>query len=168
MLIIRITLKRYAHELFAPGISGRWNSDGKKVVYAAGSVSVSVMENLVRRNGYGFNSDFAIMFIEIPDHIGITTYTPEMLPPGWNDPNDYAVSQRLGDAWYDSMATPVLKVPSAVVPQEYNYVLHSLHPDYTRIKLLAVTEFVPDKRIEAILKKHGVGKRGPGKEKKRD
>lgn len=152
MLIFRITLKRYAHELFAPGVSGRWNSDGKKVIYAAGSVSLAIMENLIRRNGYGFNKDFAIMFIEVPDDIDITTYTPEMLPTGWNNPGSYVVSQKVGDAWYDSMRTPVLKIPSAVVPQEYNYVLHSLHPDYARIKLVAVTEFVPDKRIEEILK----------------
>lgn len=156
MLFIRITLKRYAHELFAPGVSGRWNSEGKKVIYAASSVSLAIMENLVRRSGYGFNSDFAIMFIEVPDHINITAYTPETLPPGWNEPGNYAVSQPVGDAWYDSMKTAVLKIPSAVVPQEYNYVLNSHHPDYARIKLAAVTEFVPDKRIEEILKKQGL------------
>ncbi|HEY1167299.1 MAG TPA: RES family NAD+ phosphorylase [Chitinophaga sp.] len=159
MLIFRITLKRYAHELFAPGVSGRWNSDGKKVIYAASSVSLAIMENLVRRNGYGFNVDFAIMVIEVPDHISIVTYTLENLPPGWNDPGSYAVSQPVGDAWYDSMKTPVLKVPSAVVPQEFNCVLNSLHPDYVHIKLIAVTKFVPDKRIEEILKQHSITKR---------
>lgn len=159
MIIFRITLKRYAHELFAPGVSGRWNSDGRKVIYAASSVSLAIMENLVRRNGYGFNSDFAIMFIEVPDHINITTYTPEKLPPGWDDPGSYAASQPIGDAWYDAMKTPVLQIPSAVVTQEYNYVLNSLHPDYKHIKLTAVTKFVPDERIEAILKKHAIKKR---------
>jgi RES domain-containing protein len=159
MLIFRITFKRYAHELFAPGVSGRWNSDGKKVIYAAGSVSLAIMENLVRRSGYGFNSDFAIMFIEVPDHIKISTYTPEDLRPGWNDPGSFAVSQPVGDAWYDSMKTAVLKIPSAVVPQEYNYVLNSLHPDYAQIKLVAVTEFVPDERIEDILKKYSIKKK---------
>ena len=158
MLIFRITLKRYAHELFAPGVSGRWNSDGKKVIYAAGSVSLAIMENLIRRNGYGFNNDYAIMFIEVPDHIKITTYTAAMLPPGWNAPGSYAASQPVGDAWYDSMKTAVLKIPSAVVPQEYNYVLNSLHPDYVRIKLIEVTEFVPDQRIEEILKQYGIKK----------
>lgn len=159
MLIFRITLKRYAHELFAPGVSGRWNSDGKKVIYAASSVSLAIMENLVRRKGSGFNSDFAIMFIEVPDHIDIKTYSPKKLPPGWDDPGSYAISQPVGDTWYDSMKTAVLQVPSAVVPQEYNYVLNTLHPDYTRIKLVAVTEFVPDKRIEEILKKYAIKKK---------
>jgi len=45
-------------------------------------------------------------------------------------------------------------VPSAVVPQEFNYVLHYLHPDFSKIKLLEVTEYVPDPRIDDILKKY--------------
>lgn len=154
MVIVRIALKKYATTLFAPGVPGRWNSEGKKVIYAASSVSVAVMENMIYRKGYGFNKDYAIMLIGLPDNLPVTTYTPETLPKGWNDPHDYSISQPIGDSWYDEMKTPVLKVPSAVVPQEFNYVLHYLHPDFSKIKLLEVTEYVPDPRIDDILKKY--------------
>lgn len=153
MIVFRIVLKKYAHELFAPGVEGRWNSDGNKVIYTAGSISIAYMENMVRRNGYGFNDHFAIMHIELPEDMGITAYQEASLPAGWNEPRSYAVSQVIGDNWYNAGKTPVLKVPSVIVPQEYNYVLHSLHPDYTRIKLKNVTAFIPDVRIEEILKK---------------
>ncbi|MGN6510821.1 MAG: RES family NAD+ phosphorylase [Chitinophaga sp.] len=153
MTVYRIVLKRYAKNLFAPGIAGRWNSEGNKVIYAAGSISLAVMENLVRRNGYGFNRDFAIMHIDIPDDLSKTVLHAEALPMGWNDPGNYAVSQGVGDQWYDSGKTAVLQAPSVVVPEEYNFVLHSLHVDFTRCRITGVKEFVPDVRVDAILKK---------------
>ena len=152
MIVTRIVLKKYAGELFAPGIAGRWNSEGNKVVYTAGSISLAIMENLVRRKGYGFNHDFAVMYIELPDNIGITAFSSETLPKGWNHPTDHTVGQTIGDAWYTSLKTPVLKVPSAFVPEEYNFVLHSLHPHFSRIKLRDVRGFVPDERLEYVLK----------------
>jgi RES domain-containing protein len=154
MIIVRIALKKYATTLFAPGFAGRWNSEGKKVIYTAGSVSLATMENMTYRKGYGFNHDYAIMLIDLPDSLPITTYTADNLPKGWNDPFDYSVGQSVGDRWYLAMETPVLKVPSAVVPQEYNYVLHTLHPGFSKIKLIAVTGYVPDPRIEDILKNY--------------
>ncbi len=54
---------------------------------------------------------------------------------------------QIGDAWLDKGSSAVLKVPSAVVPLEYNYLLNSTHPDFTRIALQAVTDFVFDPRI---------------------
>jgi RES domain-containing protein len=153
MTVFRIVLKKYAKALFAPGFAGRWNADGNKVIYTAGSIAIAYMENMVRRNGYGFNDHFAVMHIELPESISTTIYTNQTLPPGWNAPGNYAVSQQIGDAWYNAGQTTVLQVPSVIVPQEYNYVLHTLHPDFSAVQLKAVTEFIPDARIEEILKK---------------
>lgn len=153
MIVYRIVLKRYAKNLFAPGIAGRWNSEGNKVIYTAGSISLTIMENLIRRNGYGFNKDFAIMYIQIPDSIPITVLDLHSLPLGWSQPDDYSISQPVGDEWYNSGKTAVLQVPSSVVPLEYNFVLHATHIDFTKCKIIEVKDFIPDGRIEAILKK---------------
>jgi hypothetical protein len=58
MLVYRITHKIYGKQLFASGLEGRRNSDGKKVIYAAGSIALAFLENMIRRQGVGFNSDF--------------------------------------------------------------------------------------------------------------
>lgn len=156
MLVVRIVHKLYAHSLFASGMRGRWNSSGNKVIYASETVALALLENMVRRQGVGFNSDFKIMFIEIPDDTVIESITETDLEAGWRDPNDYSQCQPLGDWWFSAGKALVLKVPSAVMPLSYNFVVNTLHPDYSDVALVEVTDLVPDPRIEAILKRYGV------------
>jgi RES domain-containing protein len=154
MLAYRITFKQYSKELFAPGLAGRWNGAGRKVIYCAESLALAFLENMVRRQGVGFNDDFKIMILEIPDDLTVQTVLADRLAAGWRAFTDYSICQPIGNAWYDEGIHPVLKVPSAVLPESYNYVLHSLHPDFKKITLLQVADLVPDERIEALLKKY--------------
>ncbi|HTN08089.1 RES family NAD+ phosphorylase [Agriterribacter sp.] len=154
MLVYRIVHKAYSQTLFAPGISGRWNGKGRKVVYTAESVPLAFLENMIRRKGVGFNGDFKIMIIEIPDTLSITEIKETDMKNGWRDFTDYSKCQPLGNAWYDKSDTPVLKVPSAVLPGNFNYVLNPMHPHYTQIALIETTNLVPDERIEDILKRY--------------
>jgi RES domain-containing protein len=154
MLVYRITHKSYSKELFASGIKGRWNGVGKKVIYCADSIALAFLENMVRRQGAGFNDDFKIMIVEIPDDLNVTVLNIDDLKDGWREFEDYSKCQPLGDHWYDEGKTTVLKVPSAVLPDSSNYVINSTHPDYKKIQLLDVTDLIPDKRIDDILKKY--------------
>jgi RES domain-containing protein len=154
MLAYRIVHKIYSKNLFASGAKGRWNSAGKKVIYAAESIPLAFLENMVRRQGVGFNDDFKIIIIEIPDKIVISEINTSKLEDGWRDFNDYSKCQHLGDKWYDAGKSLVLKVPSAVIPESINYVINSEHSDFGLIKLIQTTELIPDERIEDILKKY--------------
>jgi RES domain-containing protein len=152
MLVFRILHKKYGDPLFAPGIAGRWNSPGKKVLYSSESIPLAFMENMVRRQGVGFNNDFQIAHIAIPDAAGIKTILTTDLATGWDNPHDYTQCQALADSWYDSQESLVLKVPSATLSSCYNYVLNTLHPDFSQVKLAGITPLAPDPRIEEILK----------------
>jgi RES domain-containing protein len=152
MLVYRIVHNLYAKNLFASGIKGRWNGSGKKVIYAVESIALAFLENMVRRQGVGFNNDFKIMIINVPDKIPIYEINVSKLTNEWRNFNDYSNCQSLGDKWYEAAKTPVLKVPSAVLPESFNYVINSEHADFRLIKLVATTDLVPDERIEAILK----------------
>ena len=154
MLVYRITHKIYSKQLFASGLEGRWNGDGKKVIYTAGSVALAFLENMIRRQGVGFNSDFKTIIIEIPDDLKIQVIKNENLAAGWREFTDYSKCQPLGNAWFDKGEKPVLKVPSAVLPEEFNYVINAAHPDFKKIKLVETTELIPDERIEDILKNY--------------
>ncbi len=114
MLVYRITHKNYSKELFASAFRGRWNASGKKVLYCAESIPLAFLENMVRRQGVGFNYDFKIMVIEIPDNLKITAINV------------------VGDQWSEEGKTPVLKVPSAVLPDCSNYVLNTIHADFKK------------------------------------
>ncbi|AMP97776.1 hypothetical protein AY601_0835 [Pedobacter cryoconitis] len=154
MIVFRIGHKNYAGSLTASGANGRWASAGKPVIYCAENIPLAFMENMVRRQGVGFNQDFKTVFIEIPDDLLISTVEESKLDPDWRDPYDYSHCQPIGNKWFDDLRIPVLKVPSAVMPECNNYVINTLHPDFKKIKLIAVTDLVPDARIEDILKKH--------------
>lgn len=154
MLAYRITHKNYSNELYASGIKGRWNSTGNKVIYCAESIPLAFLENMIRRQGVGFNNDFRIMIIEIPDDLEISVVSVDDLKEGWRDFNDYSICQIEGDKWYNESKTAVLKVPSAVLQECFNYVINTQQQDYTNIKLTGVTNLVPDERIEDILKKY--------------
>lgn len=154
MLVYRITFKTFSSSLFAPGIEGRWNGAARKVVYAAESIPLAFMENMIRRKGAGFNDDFRIMVIEIPDSLGITIITPSDLADGWRNFRDYTKCQAIGNKWYDEGMTAVLQVPSAVLPEAHNYVMNSTHPDFAKIRLVSSIPLIPDERIEDILKKY--------------
>lgn len=154
MLVYRLTHKDYSKALHAPGLAGRWNSSGKKVIYCAESVAVAMVENMIRRKGLGFNKDFRTMIIYVPDQLGISLIQMKDLKQGWDDGQDYFICQEAGDRWYDEGKTPLLKVPSMAVPGGFNFVINAMHADFEKIALVDVQPFIPDTRIEDILKKY--------------
>ena len=154
MLVFRIGHKNYAATLGSSGVNSRWVSAGKHVIYSAENLPLAFLESMVRRQGVGFNADFKTVFIEIPDDLPITYIDENALDPDWRHPYDYSHCQPIGNKWYDDMRIPILKVPSAIMPGSYNYVMNTLHPDFKHIQIVAVTDLVPDPRIEDILKKY--------------
>lgn len=153
MLAYRIAHKKYSDHLFAPGFSGRWNGVGKKVLYCSESIPVAFLESMIRRQGVGFNRDYNIVIIDMPDDLAIRAVNPADLQQGWRDFHDYRICQKVGNAWYDEFDAPILKVPSAVVVQSFNYVIHAGHTAYNKISVAGVTELIPDARIDDLLKK---------------
>jgi RES domain-containing protein len=154
MLVYRIVHKAFASNLYPSGLKGRWNSAGKKVIYTSESIPLAFLENMVRRQGVGFNKDFKIMIIEIPDNIKILTVNVADLENGWRNFKDYSKCQPIGDKWYDECKVMILEVPSAVLPEAHNYVINSEFPDYGLVRIIETTDLVPDDRIEDILKKY--------------
>jgi RES domain-containing protein len=146
--VYRISLARWAGSLTASGNAARWNSKGKFVIYTASSQALACLENVVHRSGEGLNALFKVMIIQVPDELRVEAIDNDDLPGNWFGFAAYPQCQQLGDAWLEKGTSAVLKVPSAVVPLEYNYLLNPAHPDFVRIKLQAVADFVFDPRIK--------------------
>jgi len=153
MLVYRITHKSFSKKLIAPGFSGRWNGSGRKVIYCAESIALAFLENMIRRQGVGFNQDYKITILQIPDELKIQEVHSKDLPAGWRKFTDYSKCQPIGNNWYDQGTFPILKVPSAVLPESFNYIFNATHPGCKKIKLVGVTDLIPDERIENLLKK---------------
>ena len=127
---------------------GRWNSPGIPMVYTSDSIALATLEIYIHMD---HQSDFG-KFVIFPARFDTALVTePENIPPGWDTYPVSDVSMKFGDAWAKQGKTPVLKVPSAVVPFEFNYILNPLHPDFEQIQIKESFPYFLDTRL--VLKK---------------
>ena len=147
MEVFRVTQAKYADRSYASGWEGRWNTEGQKVIYTASSRSLACLENLVHRRGQGLTSAFKVMVIHIPDDLSQQRIELTDLASDWNRHTDTKDYQRLGSSWYTDGLSPVLSVPSAVIPTERNIVINTEHPDSQRIQLIHTEPFHFDPRL---------------------
>ena len=151
MIVFRIVHKSFSQSLVGSGQPGRWNKSGQKVIYAAESIALAFLESMIRRQGVGFNEDFKIMFLEIPQDLSITNIDLASLSPGWDNIRNHAVSQERASSWFLSLESPVLRVPSVVLPHSFNFVINTEHKEFKKIKIIDITPLLPDSRIDTIL-----------------
>jgi RES domain-containing protein len=148
MQVYRITLAKFADSLQASGRPARWNGNHVKVIYTSSSQSLSCLENVVHRSSLGLNQNFRLLTINIPDNIKIAEIRLDNLEPGWKDYETFPYTQNIGNEWVKNNETAVLKVPSAIIPQEYNYLLNPNHPNFSKIELIGNRSFIFDHRIK--------------------
>jgi RES domain-containing protein len=114
---------------------GRWNSKGVAVVYAAATASLAMLEILVHiRNTRQTAPPIPYMLFPASfDERLIEELSPSSLAPDWDlePPSDSTKS--IGDAWVSAAGSPVLAVPSVIVPEERNYVLNPSHALFGQI-----------------------------------
>jgi RES domain-containing protein len=149
MEVYRITRTPFSHALKASGIAGRWNKDREEVLYASASRSLASLEMLVHQGKQKPHLSFRMMVISLPEKASfVRTISMDELPRNWRKLSAYARLQDLGSAWYNSFETPILKVPSVVIPQEFNYIIHTQHPDVAlRVSLMRTESFYWDDRL---------------------
>jgi len=148
MLVFRIALSKYASSLVSSGRAARWNPNETDMIYTACSRSLACLENVVHRNQIGLNQAFKVMTIEIPDDISIMSLDVRKLPADWTAFQSMPVTQAMGSEWINTHKSAVLKVPSAIINAEYNYLINPLHADFKSIRLLKSETFIFDRRIK--------------------
>ncbi len=150
MQVYRLSRKKYASELSGIGASksgNRWNSKGTEIIYCANSRALAMAEVSVHLSLINLPNDFVMLEINIPKSITIQVLNEKDLPENWNDfPHNYK-TQKLGDAFIYSNENCILKVPSAVVKGDCNYLINSHHRDFKKIKILNFYKFPFDKRM---------------------
>jgi RES domain-containing protein len=147
MIVYRITLEKWAQGLNASGYPARWNSKGNFVVYTLSSRALACLENVVHRSGEGLNRLFKIKEIEIPDNLEMETITASKLPENWQEFVNFPVTQEIGNNWISKRLSPVLCVPSVIIPGESIFLINQNHPDFSKITLRSVTDFIFDARL---------------------
>lgn len=125
---------------------GRWNSPGRRAVYLGGSLALAAMELLVHLRAAAVLGNYRKLRLRIPEALA-TAVPPCDLPADWAAPHLHPATQEIGDRWLDSGASAALRVPSAIVIGEVNYIVNPRHPDFCRIEAGAITGFRFDPRV---------------------
>ena len=126
---------------------GRWNSEGRAVVYASSTLALAALEYLVHVDPADATDDLVALGIELPPRASTARVGVEELPADWNRVPDHPACLGVGDAWADGARTLALRVPSALVPEEENVLLNPRHPDAARLEVVRERRFGFDPRL---------------------
>ncbi len=149
MEVFRIVRAKFANKLVASGVANRWNFNKQYVLYTSSSRSLSTLELVAHRASIAPTFTYKMMVIKINDLGKIcTTLSAEELPKNWRTIEAYPVLQKIGGQWYDELTSLILKVPSVIIPKEFNYIINTAHPDFDKkVKLADVEEYFWDDRL---------------------
>jgi RES domain-containing protein len=126
-------------------LGGRWNSPGRRIIYAAETYPGAMLEALVHANIGRLPKTQSWIEILIPKGIRIEEARAADLP-SWDAP-DQRASRRHGDGWYDEGRTAVLVVPSIVARPERNIAINQEHPDFNWLRATAPKPVIWDQRL---------------------
>ncbi|MGB6083624.1 RES family NAD+ phosphorylase [Moheibacter sp.] len=149
LLVFDIRKEKYAGSLKASGVANRWNKNEEYVIYSGSSPALSVLELTAHRAFINIDESYKILVIELAiSEADILEISVEDLPENWRSVSAYPVLQNLGSKWYQSMEKLILKIPSALVPKEFNYLINTQHPDFRRkVKIKSKEDFNWDERL---------------------
>lgn len=126
---------------------GRWNSTGRRVIYASESRALALLEILVHlEDEEALREGYVLFEITLPDQNILTL--PRDLPDGWKDYPANPASKSIGDQWLASRASLALAVPSVLLPQESNILINPDHPDFADISVEGPFLFEVDSRLK--------------------
>lgn len=145
----RLVREVYAEGAFsgwgAAQAGGRWNSSGVRLVYTSHSQSLACLETLVHLNPR-LQLRYVIIRAQFSPNL-IETLPETELPGNWRAEPPAESTQSIGDRWAKESRSAVLRVPSALVPAEANFLLNPQHPEFASIKISEPEPFAFDQRL---------------------
>jgi len=152
MLLWRLSGVAYA-KAFDGGygllFDGRWNTVGRAVTYCSTSPALCVLEKLVHIEDPTLLPALMMMRYNVPDDLAVESLALDDLPADWRQQEGW--TQQRGDQWHASLLTPLLRVPSAIVPvdqsPDMNILINHNHDAAAHISLVSATPFVLDQRL---------------------
>ncbi len=127
----------------------RWNSLNTYLVYTAESRALATLEVSVHLDFLeDLPTDRFYVEIEIPDEMEILELPIDQLPENWDSKPPILETQFIGDDFVSQKNAAVLKVPSAIVPPEFNYLINPNHPDSKKIKVISMQRLEFDGRFK--------------------
>ncbi|MDQ6917001.1 MAG: RES family NAD+ phosphorylase [Pseudomonadota bacterium] len=127
---------------------GRWHSAGRPIVYCAehpASALLEILAHLEVANLAALPDGYQLLEIDIPDRVEIESLPTHALALKWQ--SDETSTQSIGDRWLASRSAALLRVPSALVPKVWNYLVNPAHPAAAQLRINAAARYPFDTRL---------------------
>ena len=147
MIVFRISNELYKEDISGNGaaINGsRWNSKGTRMVYTGEYISLVILESLVHLRTIDIPDKQYLLQIELPDS-DFSEVKQSKIKDNWQQHLNY--TQWMGDQFILANQSLILKVPSAIVPQEHNFLINPLHAEFKKVKVVKIELLELDKRL---------------------
>ncbi|MEO5684907.1 MAG: RES family NAD+ phosphorylase [Chitinophagaceae bacterium] len=151
MIVYRIARSKYAADLSGEGarlFGGRWNHKNTACVYTAASRALAVLEYAVNVNIDDIPRGLSIARFEVPAD-SIISFSMADLPGDWQQHPAPSSTKDFGTAILRSAEKLLIKLPSVIIPEEWNYLINPAHADAGLIKFLDASDYPFDMRIKA-------------------
>ncbi|MEP6674548.1 MAG: RES family NAD+ phosphorylase [Ferruginibacter sp.] len=151
MKVYRITTDAFKDDISGDGAKlygSRWNTKGSAMLYTTEHISLAVLEMLVHLQFKEMPADYWLLQLNIPDTLTANEIDAAKLKLHWQDDPGY--TQFIGNEFLRSLPAAVLKVPSAIIPEEYNFLANPLHTDFKKIKIIKSKAFRFDNRLFSL------------------
>ncbi len=148
MIVYRLAKSVFKHDISGTGakINGsRWNNKGMPMLFTAEHISLATLEMLVHINFVEIPDALYLLYISLPETSTANEIKISSLKSSWR--NDEAYSAFIGDEFLLQNKALYLKVPSAAVFEENNYIINPKHPDFSKVKIIKSVAFEFDKRF---------------------
>lgn len=145
----RIAKRKYIQDLTGTGAKlagNRWNSKGVAVLCTSGTLSLCALACLVHFPPAYIPSDYAYLKLFCPDD-SLQEVSISMLPQDWQQQAASEMTKSTGDDFVAQQQYLCLKVPSAIVNNEFNYLLNPSHRRFSEVKIAEVQDFVFENRL---------------------
>src|SRR3990172_3672679 len=127
----------------SPRRPGRWNDDKEPVVYCAPAIAMAVLETAAHVDDSGLPLNRYLVEIDVPDDVWAKREETDIakLPPTWAAIPAGRAGVKVGSNWLSSLTSPILMVPSVIVPEERVSLINPKHPETSRITAKVVRLF---------------------------
>lgn len=149
MIVYRLSRKRYKEDLSGKGAEiagGRWNSIGIALLYTGENRALCTAEIAVHTPLGITPIDYYILTIELPK-TEIERIDSKDLKKDWRTFPHQAYTKFYGDDFVKRNESLILQVPSAVIQDEYNYLINPKHEKFDKVKILESEPFRFDRRL---------------------
>lgn len=153
MELHRLSVSKFSDLSGIGGIYGsaRWHNKGLPIIYTASSRSLSALERFVHEDSNTMPK-LTMMTIWVPDDVSIKRVNHKDLPEKWDLLPPTSDSQDFGKQWLIKKETLILQLPSAIIENEYNYLINPLHPEITKIKIVDKRDYFYDQRLGKMIR----------------